>query len=131
MNRRENFQLKHYRRALQLHASLGKAYKEKFAMEEIKRKEDEDDLRNIEKQLKEKMDKVENLEKEVNQLEQEIEQEQELKKKQKQELGTVSTVEMFGAAAAGETERKDEESYPIGEGSPTPTASSTSQFLSF
>ena len=112
---------------MQLHANLGKAYKEKLVKEEKKRKEDEDDLKNIENQLKEKMKKVENLEEEVNQLEQEIEQEQE----QKQKLGTESssTVEMFGAAAAGGTERKDEETYPDGEGSPT--ASSTSQFLSF
>ena len=116
---------------MQLHTSLGKANKEKFVKEEKKRKEDEDGLRNIEKQLKEKIKKVENLEKEVNQLEQEVELEKEQKEKEKQELGvgTDSTVEMFGGAAAGGTERKDEESYPIGKGSPT--ASSTSQFLSF
>ena len=125
MNRREDFKLKHIGRAMQLHAHLGKAYQEKLAQEEIKRKEDEEDLKNIENQLQEKMKKVENLEEEVNQLEQEIEQEQ----KQKLATDSTVTVEMFGEGTAGETERKDEESYPIDEGSPT--ASSVSQFLSF
>ena len=134
MIRGDKFKQKHLGRALQLQSNLGKAYKERFVKEEQKRKEDEEDLRNLEKQVKEKMEGFESLEEELKSLEEEVNQMEREKQKWEQDLRTdtdttVDQVQMFGAAVAGGTERKDERDYSVGEVSAT--ASSKSQFLSF
>ena len=120
MERSEKFKQKHISRAMQLNANFGKVYKEKIAKFEKNKKEAEDDLRKLEKEFERKKKKVDNLEKEVNQLQ--LEQKQDVGKQKVRNISTcTATVDLH----------KDEESFTMGEGSPTDTVSSKSAFLSF